>query len=84
MTEHTGPSRLAEVDARSIVPVADEIGGVVIYLGGTLAYYVLNGEWFEALPEPGPGTRAETPPWQTLAGALRDGRARPSLGGSTS
>lgn len=83
MTERTGRSRLAEVDARSIVPVADEIGGVVIYLGGAPAYYVLNGEWFEALPEPGPGARAETPPWPTLTGVLRAG-AGPSLGGSTS
>ena len=43
---------VAAVDARSIVPVADEIGGVVIYVGGHPAYYVLSGEWFSAVPAP--------------------------------
>ena len=43
----------AAVDARALVPVSDEIGGVVMYLNGQLTYYVLNGEWFEALPELG-------------------------------
>jgi hypothetical protein len=42
------PLRL-EADARSIVPVKDEIGGIVIYFGGRPAYYVLNGEWFRAI-----------------------------------
>ena len=42
---------VAAVDARSVVPVSDEIGGVVIYVGGRPAYYVLNGEWFAAVPE---------------------------------
>ena len=41
---------VAAVDARSVVPVSDEIGGVVIYIGGRPAYYVLNGEWFAAVP----------------------------------
>ena len=44
--------RVAAVDARSLVPVSDEIGGVVIYVGGRPACYVLNGEWFAAVPEP--------------------------------
>ena len=43
---------VAAVDARSLVPVSEEIGGVVIYVGGRPAYYVLNGEWFAAVPEP--------------------------------
>jgi hypothetical protein len=43
---------VAAVDARSLVPVSDEIGGVVIYVGGRPAYYVLNGEWFAAVQEP--------------------------------
>ena len=43
---------VAVMDARSLVTVSDEIGGVVIYIGGRLAYYVLNGEWFAAVPEP--------------------------------
>ena len=45
----TTPLKLADLDARAIVPVQDEIGGVVIYMAGRPAYYVLNGEWFEAL-----------------------------------
>jgi len=38
-----------EGDARAIVPVRDDIGGTVIYLNGRPAYYVLHGEWFEAV-----------------------------------
>ncbi len=49
--------KCADLDARAIVPIEDEIGGVVIYAGGRAAFYVLNGEWFEALPEPGPNLR---------------------------
>ena len=45
----------AAVDARTLVPVSDEIGGVVIYLNGRPSYYVLNGEWFTAVPEPQSG-----------------------------
>ena len=54
------PQKFADVDARSIVPLTDEIGGVVIYADGRPAYYVLQDEWFEALPEPGPGVRVVT------------------------
>ena len=43
---------MTAVDARSLVPVSDEIGGIVVYLDGKAAYYVLNGERFEAVPEP--------------------------------
>ena len=43
---------VAAIDARALVPVSDEIGGVVIYLSGRPSYYVLNGEWFAAVPEP--------------------------------
>ncbi len=46
---------IAAVDARTLVPVTDDAGGVVMYVGGRAAYYVLNGEWFAALPEPGEG-----------------------------
>ena len=49
MRDHTP---LAAVDARTLVPVRDEAGGVVVYVAGRAAYYVLNGEWFAALPEP--------------------------------
>ena len=51
------PLKCGDVDARAIVPVEDEIGGVVIYAAGRPAYYVLHGEWFEALPEPGTAVR---------------------------
>ena len=57
-----GQLPMAAVDARSLVPVSDEIGGVVVYLDGKAAYYVLNGEWFEAVPEP-----ARVPPAPVLA-----------------
>ncbi len=46
------PLKCGDLDARAVVPVEDAIGGVVIYAGGRPAYYVLRGEWFEALPEP--------------------------------
>jgi len=50
----SGWARLpAAVDARALVPVSDEIGGVVMYLNGQLTCYVLSGERFEALLEPG-------------------------------
>ena len=52
------PPKCGDVDARVIVPVEDEIGGVVIYAAGRPAYYVLQGEWFEALPEPRSAVRA--------------------------
>lgn len=44
-----GIGRTFEADARQLVPVDDEIGGTALYLGGRVAYYVLNGEWFEAV-----------------------------------
>lgn len=53
MSSARAPLKCGDVDARAIVPVRDEIGGVVIYAGGRPAYYVLHGEWFEALPELG-------------------------------
>ena len=59
--------RRFEADARQLVPVTDEIGGTVIYLNGRPAYYVLNGEWFQAvesgagLSEPGDRWLGESP-----------------------
>ena len=46
------PQKCGNVDARMLVPVKDEIGGIVVYAAGRPAYYVLQDEWFEALPEP--------------------------------
>jgi hypothetical protein len=42
-------SQMAAEDARSIVPIVDEHGGLMIYRHGRPSYYCLNGEWFEAV-----------------------------------
>ena len=60
---------VAAVDARSLVPVSDEIGGLVVYLSGRAAYYVLNGEWFAALPEPREPVAADSPPPEVAGSA---------------
>ena len=69
-----GVTKRFEADARQLVPVDDEIGGTVIYLNGRPAYYVLNGEWFQAVPNPQEFPRpsdADTPTSQLLkAGSL--------------
>ncbi len=75
MTEHKHPRR-ADLDARSIVPVTDDIGGVVLYVAGEPAYYVLNGEWFEALPGIGAASRSERPRDQRGL-AIRSGETAP-------
>ena len=71
MKDHTA---IAAVDARTLVPVKDEAGGVVVYIGGRAAYYVLNGELFAALPEPSATTDDVAPPPTTVArgGELSD------------
>ena len=54
-TPQVGQPMFLDVDARTILPVEDEIGGIAIYMSGKLSYYVLDGEWFEAIsaePEP--------------------------------
>ena len=48
--------------AASDGPVTDEIGGTVIYLNGRPAYYVLNGEWFQAV-ESGEGLSGSDDRW---------------------
>ena len=52
-TRNQDVARRFETDARAIVPVQDEIGGTAIYFNGRLAYYVLNGEWIQAVSGPG-------------------------------
>ena len=52
------PPSLGAIDARSLVPVKDDVGGIVLYLNGEPAYYVLNGEWFPAVPSPRVGAAA--------------------------
>ncbi len=57
-----GVTRRFEADARQLVPVTDEIGGTVIYLNGRPAYYVLHGEWFQAV-ESGAGLSGSGDKW---------------------
>jgi len=64
-----GSVPMAAVDARSVIPVSDEIGGVVVYMGDRPAYYVLNGELFSAVSE----RQVQEPSSQLLQqGHLRD------------
>ena len=57
-----GVKKRFEADARQLVPVTDEIGGTVIYLNGRPAYYVLYGEWFQAV-ESGAGLSGSGDKW---------------------
>ena len=41
--------RQADLDARAIVPIADQEGGISLYISGQLAYYIFDDEWFEAV-----------------------------------
>jgi len=41
------------VDARTIVPVRDAHGGVTVYSQGRPICYLLGGEWYWALLDPG-------------------------------
>lgn len=50
-----------EADARAVVAVDDEIGGTVIYTNGRPSYYVLDGEWFQAVHMPGPTEKSGQP-----------------------
>ncbi len=45
------------IDARFVVPITDEHGGVTIYYRGRPTHYLMGGEWFAA--EPSPLTPAE-------------------------
>ncbi len=48
-TPQVGQLKFLDVDARNILPVEDEIGGIAIYMSGKLSCYVLDGEWIEAI-----------------------------------
>lgn len=69
---------LTAVDARSVVPVEDDLGGIVLYLSGEPAYYVLNGEWFPAVPSPRAGTGVVVAP--TIPGSDESPGEQPSPG----
>ena len=43
------PQKQADLDAREIVPIVDEEGGVSLYISGQPVYYIFDGEWFEAV-----------------------------------
>ena len=45
---------MGAVDARTIVPVRDAHGGVTVYDQGRPIRYLLGGEWYRAVPDPGP------------------------------
>ncbi len=72
MTELTHPHG-ADLDARSIVPVTDDIGGVVLYIAGKPAYYVLNGECFEAVPGIGAAWRSDEGKQRPAVSRILDG-----------
>jgi hypothetical protein len=50
-----------EADARAVVAVEDDIGGTVIYTNGRPSYYVLDGEWFQAVQIPAPDVKSGPP-----------------------
>ncbi len=54
MESSPGPhlTGMGAVDARAIVPVKDAHGGVSIYYLGRPTYYLLAGEWYQAVPAP--------------------------------
>jgi len=61
--------RMAAEDARGIVSVEDEHGGLVIYRHGEPTHYRLNGEWFAAVAVPfQPSCDYARPPRQRVAG----------------
>ena len=41
--------RQADLDARAIVTIADQEGGISLYISGQPAYYIFDDEWFEAV-----------------------------------
>ena len=80
-----GIGRRFETDARSIVPLQDEIGGTAIYFNGRLAYYVLHGEWIQAVSGPDDSETGETDGINDRQGVLAfDARVAPVWPVSTS
>ena len=47
----SGP--IAAVDARDIVTVQDSHGGRTVYFRDRPTHYLLDGEWYRAVPLPG-------------------------------
>ena len=47
------PGPMAAVDARDIVTVQDSHGGVTVYFQDRPTHYLLDGEWYRAVPPPG-------------------------------
>lgn len=44
---------MAAVDARDIVTVQDSHGGLTVYFRDRPTHYLLDGEWYRAVPSPG-------------------------------
>jgi len=49
---------MAAVDARDIVTVQDSHGGRTVYFRDRPTHYLLDGEWYRAIPLPGSAATA--------------------------
>ena len=47
------PAPTAAFDARDIVTVQDAHGGLTVYFQDRPTHYLLDGEWYRAVPLPG-------------------------------
>ncbi|MCY4510237.1 MAG: hypothetical protein OXG35_25240 [Acidobacteria bacterium] len=47
------PGPMAAFDARDIVTVQDAHGGLTVYFQDRPTHYLLDGEWYRAVPLPG-------------------------------
>ncbi len=52
---------MAAVDARDIVTVEDSHGGLTVYFQDRPTHYLLDGEWYRAVPLPGSPTAISAP-----------------------
>ena len=59
---------MAAVDARDIVTVRDSHGGCTVYFRDRPTHYLLDGEWYRAIPLPGSAATAPAPDREAVAG----------------
>ena len=52
---------MAAFDARDIVTVQDAHGGLTVYFQDRPTHYLLDGEWYRAVPLPGGGAPRPAP-----------------------
>ena len=55
------PGPMAAVDARDIVTVEDPHGGLTVYFRDRPTHYLLDGEWYRAVPLPGSSAPVPAP-----------------------